>query len=220
MRVDFHVHSFYSDGKHDPRTLVGYARKLGIFIALTDHDTSRGIDQVRGEVIPGQEVTTEFGHVVILCDFAPEPPKSLSSLLDYSRENSCVVFPSHPFDIFRQGIGKQVFNYVFNAIEIFNSKAPRKANEQAEKAAKSLSLPGLANSDSHVKEALGSAYNELNIDEFRVEDVLQGIMKGSVSPRPVGLTATAKLRIAEWYIERKLGLEKNTRRAMREVQGN
>ncbi|BCS94218.1 PHP-associated domain-containing protein [Metallosphaera javensis (ex Sakai et al. 2022)] len=220
MRVDFHVHSFFSDGKHDPETLVKYARKLDIHIALTDHDTSRGISRVEGEVIPGQEVTTQFGHVVILCNFPPNPPKDLSLLVDYSRENSCVLFPSHPFDIFRKGIGEQVYRFKFNAIEIYNSKAPRRANMKAEIASRSLSLPGLANSDAHVKESMGSAYNEVDCEEFNVDEILEKLRRGEISPVPVGLTVTAKLKIAQWYIERKLRLEKDTRGTLREVQGN
>lgn len=220
MRVDFHVHSFFSDGKHDPETLVKYAKKLNLVIALTDHDTSRGIARVEGEVIPGQEVTTQFGHVVVLCNFPPNPPKDLSLLVDYSRDNSCIVFPSHPFDIFRDGIGEQVYKFKFNAIEIYNSKAPRRANMKAESVARTLSLPGLANSDAHVKESLGSAYNQVALEEFNVDEILEKLRKGEMSPVPVGLTVTAKLKIAQWYIERKLGLEKDSRRTMRQVQGN
>ncbi|MEL9969664.1 MAG: PHP-associated domain-containing protein [Metallosphaera sp.] len=220
MNVDFHVHSVFSDGKHDPEVLVNQARKMNIFIALTDHDTSRGVSRVEGKVIPGQEVTTQYGHVVILCSFPPDPPSDLTSLVDYSYQNSCILFPSHPFDVFRKGIGKKIYEFKFNAIEIYNSKAQRWANRMAETASKQLSLIGLANSDSHVKESLGSAYNYIDLDEFNVEEILEKVRKGHVYPRPRGLTITAKLKIAQWYIERKLGLEENSSRALREMQRN
>ncbi|NON61494.1 PHP domain-containing protein [Acidianus sp. RZ1] len=204
MKVDFHVHSNFSDGKEDPKTMVSYAKKKGIFIALTDHDTSKGIERVKEEVIPGQEVTTEFGHVVILCEFPPSPPRKIAELVDYSKENSCFLFPSHPFDIFRKGIGDRVFSYKFDGIEVFNSKAPKKANIKALTVAKSLGLVGLANSDSHVKEAIGSAYNDIETHEFSLEIILEELRKGRVKPVAVGLTAIAKLKIVEWYIRRKI----------------
>ncbi|ARM76542.1 PHP-associated domain-containing protein [Acidianus manzaensis] len=205
MKIDLHVHTKYSDGKEEPQTMINYAKKQGIIIAITDHDTSKGIsNEIKNQVIPGEEVTTQFGHVVILCNFPPNPPKEIKSLIDYAHENSCLVFPSHPFDIFRKGIGEHVFEYKFDAIEIFNSKAPKNANEKAYQASKDLKLPGFANSDSHVKEALGSAYNEIELNEFDIDDILEILRKGDVNPVGKGLSIIAKLKIAQWYIERKI----------------
>lgn len=205
MKIDLHVHTRYSDGKEDPKVMLEYAKKQGIHIAITDHDTSKGISvDIKGKVIPGEEVTTEFGHVVILCNFPPNPPNKIQQLIDYAQENSCILFPSHPFDIFRKGIGNRIFEYKFNAIEIFNSKAPTRANKKALEAAKQLKLPGFANSDSHVKEALGSAYNEIELEEFNIDDVLEILIKGDVKPVGKGLSVIAKLKIFQWYIERKI----------------
>ncbi|AWR97776.1 PHP domain-containing protein [Acidianus sulfidivorans JP7] len=205
MKIDLHTHTRYSDGKEDPKIMISYAKKLGIYIAITDHDTSKGIsEEIRKLVIPGEEVTTQYGHVVILCNFPPNPPNDIKSLVDYSKENSCIIFPSHPFDIFRKGIGNHVFEYKFDAIEIFNSKAPKKANEKAYNAAKELKLPGFANSDSHVKESIGSAYNEIELSEFDIDDILEILRKGDIRPVGKGLSITAKLKIIQWYIERKI----------------
>ncbi|MBP5281085.1 MAG: PHP domain-containing protein [Lachnospiraceae bacterium] len=44
--IDLHVHSVYSDGTLTPSELVDYAMKKGISaFALTDHDTTDGIDE-------------------------------------------------------------------------------------------------------------------------------------------------------------------------------
>ncbi|WP_221290751.1 CehA/McbA family metallohydrolase [Stygiolobus caldivivus] len=216
MKIDLHVHTFYSDGKYSPELMIKTALKKGLDgIAITDHDTSEAHKRIKGyPVVPGQEVSTQYGHVVILCNFPPDPPRDIQQLIDYSKENNCLIFPSHPFDIFRAGIGEKVFSYKFDAIEVFNSKAPKSANEKALKASQALGLPGLANSDSHVSEALGSAYNELQITEFRVDDILEELKKGRVKPIGIGLTAKAKLKIVEWSILRKLKIAKNTRRTM------
>jgi len=74
--IDLHVHSSRSDGTFTPRELVDYAVKKGLkAIALTDHDTVDGIDEIMDyakdkpiEVIPGIEYSTEYNgrdvHIV------------------------------------------------------------------------------------------------------------------------------------------------------------
>lgn len=211
MFFDFHVHSLYSDGKYLPKDIVNFAKKLNIYIALTDHDTSLGVRDVKEQVIPGQEVTTEYGHVIILCNFIPSPPNKIDQLIDYAKENSCIIFPSHPFDIFRKGIGNKIFEYKFDMIEIYNSKAPKSANKKAKEVATKLNLPGVANSDAHVIQAIGSAYNDLyEVTEFNLDDILDNLLKGKLKPITIGLSFKAKLSIAEWYIERKLKIARNS----------
>lgn len=74
--VDLHTHSTCSDGTLSPEELVALAAKKGLAaIALTDHDTTAGvqraIDAAEGtgvEVIPGVELSTEYNgadvHIV------------------------------------------------------------------------------------------------------------------------------------------------------------
>ena len=66
--VDLHTHSTASDGSFTPKELVAYAAKKDLAaIALTDHDTVRGLKEaiLEGErqnieVIPGVELSTEY----------------------------------------------------------------------------------------------------------------------------------------------------------------
>lgn len=74
--VDLHVHSNYSDGTVSPKDLVSMAVDKGLAaFALTDHDTTKGVDEAllacenvnrtlscdkHLEVIPGIEISTEF----------------------------------------------------------------------------------------------------------------------------------------------------------------
>lgn len=66
--VDLHVHSNKSDGSFTPTELVDYAVQKGLSaFALTDHDTTDGIDEAVAaaegtsvEVIPGIEFSTEY----------------------------------------------------------------------------------------------------------------------------------------------------------------
>lgn len=68
--IDLHVHSCISDGTLTPEELVELASRTGLSaFALTDHDTTDGIDRavraaenIRMEVIPGIEFSTRWGH--------------------------------------------------------------------------------------------------------------------------------------------------------------
>lgn len=73
--IDLHVHSTKSDGSFTPTELVDYALEKGLSaFALTDHDTTEGLDEAINyarqlaatdpekeiEVIPGIEFSTEY----------------------------------------------------------------------------------------------------------------------------------------------------------------
>ena len=70
--IDLHVHSNKSDGTYFPTELVDYAIEKGLAaIALTDHDTVDGLDEIMEyadvlnsasvlEIIPGIEFSTEY----------------------------------------------------------------------------------------------------------------------------------------------------------------
>ena len=67
-RIDLHTHSNKSDGSLSPAELVRHAAGQGLLaIALTDHDTTEGIDEAMEEaeklnieLIPGIEFSTEY----------------------------------------------------------------------------------------------------------------------------------------------------------------
>jgi 3',5'-nucleoside bisphosphate phosphatase len=67
MRIDLHTHSTASDGLLSPARLVVTAREHGVgTLALTDHDTTAGVEEalregarIHVEVIPGVEVNTD-----------------------------------------------------------------------------------------------------------------------------------------------------------------
>ncbi len=65
--IDLHLHSHYSDGTWSPAGLVEHALGLGMsVIALTDHDTTDGIDEAvsasggKLQIIRGVEINTLF----------------------------------------------------------------------------------------------------------------------------------------------------------------
>ena len=68
--VDLHTHSTKSDGSFSPSELIDYAVQKDLAaIALTDHDTTAGLDEAilhaaetapELEVVPGIEFSTEY----------------------------------------------------------------------------------------------------------------------------------------------------------------
>lgn len=66
-RCDFHSHTTASDGSLAPRELVAEAVRRGVTtLAITDHDTTAGLDEARGAagelgltLVPGVEITCE-----------------------------------------------------------------------------------------------------------------------------------------------------------------
>jgi 3',5'-nucleoside bisphosphate phosphatase len=76
-KVDLHLHTTASDGKHTPAELVRLAASRGLeYMAVTDHDTIDGIAQALAEaskfpglhVVPGVELSTDVpkGEVHLL----------------------------------------------------------------------------------------------------------------------------------------------------------
>lgn len=96
--VDLHVHSTASDGTLSPREVTLLAKELGLSAyALTDHDTTAGIEEavrtsieIGGpQVIPGIEVSSSYSgkeiHILGLF-LRPEDPQ-LQQMLDQMRRS-------------------------------------------------------------------------------------------------------------------------------------
>ena len=119
--VDLHVHSNKSDGTFAPSDLVTLALSKGLAaFALTDHDTTEGIDEAlaaasaaraRGadiEVIPGIEFSTEYEgkdiHIVgIDIDYKSDAFQKYLKDFQDSRDNRnrkmCIKLAEHGVDI-------------------------------------------------------------------------------------------------------------------------
>ncbi len=104
MSVDFHLHSWYSsDSLASPSDIVRRAAEEGLTaIAITDHDSMRGLDEARAaaeecvaqglpavDIVPGVELTAVYGptreaiHLIAL--FADPANKALASVMARSR---------------------------------------------------------------------------------------------------------------------------------------
>ena len=66
LRCDLHTHSVFSDGTYTPTELIVEAKRLGLIIALTDHNTADGLPEFMEAAqrlgvtaVPGVEFSTE-----------------------------------------------------------------------------------------------------------------------------------------------------------------
>lgn len=224
VKADLHVHSVFSDGKPTPSEIVAHALAKGLgAIAVTDHDTFEGgrraanIARKIGDgliVVPGAEVRTERGDVLVYCKEPFDFSKNLARLIDGAHKNGCLVVPAHPFDPLKLGVGKEVYSVAgWDAIEVWNASASKRANMMAVEAARALGLPGLANSDAHILEQIGTAYTLIEVQELSVEGVLEAIRRGRVRPHFGSHTLRSLVKWAGWSLERRLraalGLERD-----------
>ena len=127
--VDLHFHSTYSDGLNRVNKIADRARKLGIGIAITDHNEIRGaleIDQYQDIFsIPGIELTVAEGsHLLVYFydtrelqryyenEVTPHMgPGVMSSLrltmteaIERSRRYRCVIIFAHPYCAMYTGV--------------------------------------------------------------------------------------------------------------------
>lgn len=188
MKLDLHTHSIYSScALIKPVTAIKKAKKLGIIIAITDHNTTKGwndylleANKQKTEVILGEEIKVldsdgkVCGELIGL--FLNEEIKIMhfNQVIDSIKEQDGIVVVPHPFDSFRYGfkfIEKELKK--INLIEAFNARSQLNAfNKKAEKFAEKNNIGMIASSDAHTPEEIGNGLTEINaetLEEARKE---------------------------------------------------
>ncbi len=187
MRLDLHIHSCYSKDCTSPvAAILERAIRAGLNgIAICDHDTVEGslearrlVDEMGLDlvVVPGIEVTTNRGHLLVLgADKAFPINSDPNDIIKMARERECLIVAPHPYKGYPKSLG-DVSDLDVDAIEVLNSRfILGKFNERAVKMAEALGLPMLGNSDAHFVEMVGRAYTEIDA-EPSVEAVFKAIM--------------------------------------------
>lgn len=166
LKSDLHIHTLCSDGINKPSEYILKAIKSGInVISITDHNTFKGsIEAIKFinskklnnlVIIPGSEVRTEIGDILVYCPYVPEneTPRDFHYLIDWCFERDCILVPAHPLDIFRKGIGIRnliTFRRYWKLIEVYNAGSTLVIdNLICYKISKKLNIPGIASSDAH-----------------------------------------------------------------------
>ena len=107
-RGDLHNHTVHSDGLNTIPELVTCARERGLdFFAITDHNTSSHHEEMAllGDLgvllIPGEEVTTYWGHANVWglrewLDFRCQDSEAVRRVMDYAERKGALFSVNHP----------------------------------------------------------------------------------------------------------------------------
>lgn len=193
--IDLHTHSrFFHSFPGQPtvfdrfgfRLNVAVARSRGLdAIAVTNHDyfTEFDVDTSGIEIIPGVEISTDEGHLLVVGPDPPArtPPGELSpeDAVDIAHERDCAAIMAHPF---RSGTVKDA-DITVDAVEV-NGKHPQTA-QLVEELARDRQLPVVGGSDAHYPFEIGRVVTKLDTDELTPESVVGAIQAGETDYQTV-----------------------------------
>lgn len=165
MRYDLHVHTDASACSGMPvKQLLTAAYAAGLDgIAVTDHNEIRNallakrLNRKRGfEVIVGEEVSTDAGHV--LCYYVKRriPAGRFLDVVREARSQGCVVAVAHPRDWLRKAF-RMTYGSEVDALETINGRCVLPLhNAWAASLCKRLGKTAVAGSDAHFPFEVGS----------------------------------------------------------------
>ncbi len=187
LKLDLHVHTSRSqDASTDPQAVAEIVRSRGLDgVAVTEHDLFMPLESDRILVIPGIEVSSKEGHILGLGGTMPVPRGlDVKRTIELLHEHGFLVVIPHPYDRSSPGLDPLRLGSNMDAIETINSSMIPfySCKKKAENAARTLGLPMVAGSDSHIPSTIGDAYTLVDVVSPTVEGVLESIRSGKTTP--------------------------------------
>ena len=209
MIIDIHTHTYPTsdDSLLTPEDLIDEAKRIGLDgVCLTDHDRfwepkdmaalSRKHDYL---VIPGCEVTTEEGHLLVYglqeYIFGMHKAQFVKDLVDdaggaivvahpYRRKYTKVAHTSQQalYEMLDYACSSDVFSLA-NAVEVFNGRGSKEENAFSAEVAKRLDMGGTGASDAHKIEDIGTFATEFEADIRDLDDFIGELKAGRFRPR-------------------------------------
>lgn len=190
MRFDLHIHSNHSSdsGLAVDDILRKAVEKRLDGITICDHNTITGNYHARKRVkelglpllvLPGVEVSTTQGHLIILGARDNIPPDlTPQDTIRIARQKGGIIIAAHPFKVRSLG---NVEGLDVDAIETFNSRCIFGENKKAEKMALRLGKAQVGGSDSHMLATIGLGFTEIDAEADEAS-VLNAIREGKTRP--------------------------------------
>ncbi|MHB9285411.1 PHP-associated domain-containing protein [Halobacteriales archaeon Cl-PHB] len=189
--VDLHTHSRFFHGFREratPFDVLGAGLNGAVAahhdldgVALTNHDYFEPVATGNVVPIPGIEITTTDGHVLVV---GPDPPTvtktgGLTPLeaVELAHDRGCAAILAHPY---RNSTVRHT-EADFDAVEV-NGKHPR-SRPWIERLAAERDLPIVGGSDAHYPVEVGRAYTEVDADRLTPAAVVAAIRDGRVRAR-------------------------------------
>ena len=199
-KVDLHLHSHYSwDSSVAIEEYIRQAESLDFTaIAITDHNNTESHHDIMKlqettevVLIPGQEVSTRDGHLLVYGWVKRlEPGLPMSATIDQAHLQAGICIAAHPFDPFRGGSFGKIFETHVDGFEILNASAwfsfPNWLAKRAH--AHHNQLAAVGNSDSHRLDEFGTAYTVLTLPhDVSLENLLSHLQHTDVGGRRIGI---------------------------------
>lgn len=148
--------------------------------AVTNHDVFRADTLVDVSCLPGIEITTTKGHLLVV---GPDPPSRTQSAtlepadaVDLAYDHGCAAIIAHPF----RNSTLHDSDADFDAIEI-NRNHPEH-RQRVEAIATERDLPIVRGIDAHLPFEAGRVSTRLDIDQLTPTTVVDAIRDGRVKP--------------------------------------
>lgn len=209
MLIDIHTHTYPTsdDSLLTPEDLINEAKRVGLDgVCLTDHDRfwepkdmvalSKKHDYL---VIPGCEVTTEEGHLLVYglreYIFGMHRAQFVKDLVDdaggaivvahpYRRKytKQAHTSPQAFYEMLDRACSSDVFSLA-DGIEVFNGRGSKEENAFSAEVAKQLDMGGTGASDAHKIEDVGTFATEFEGDIRNLDDFIAELKAGRFRPR-------------------------------------
>lgn len=208
MIIDIHTHTYPTsvDSFISADELIEEAKRIGLDgICITDHDgfwDHREVEDLSKRhdflVLPGCEVTTEEGHVLVYglrrYIFGMHRAGFVRDRLE--RENGAMIV-AHPYrrtyrkdadvdpDAYEEMLERASRNGVFNmvnAVELMNGRGSAEENAFSHDLANRFGLPGTGASDAHKLEDIGTFATQFERRITGLDDLITELQSGRFKP--------------------------------------
>jgi predicted metal-dependent phosphoesterase TrpH len=207
LLIDLHTHTqpLSHDSLLTADELIDLAKEAGLDgVCLTEHDffwEPEKVEELRRRhgfvIIPGIEVNTEDGHIVVFglerYVYGMHRMGELSALV---AEAGGVMIAAHPyrrqlpFELRSEGdwsesLERAIANPAYGsvvAVESFNGRGSERENGFAREVAERLALPLVAASDAHAAKDVGSCATEFERTISGLDDLMAELRAGRFRP--------------------------------------